>query len=187
MGQDLMKTSLTQRLHPSGVEVATFQIAKDRGYDLVQYKAKGQPARVQVSRGHVRVYGWDDSSLFDFTITNDTAAGTFLGSVLTPDLIIIHDCIEIAQPREDDPHLSHTDLSTFGYRDRFAFVQQQLRMIDLPKIKPVQNYRIDMAPDLWNRIDGRLCNGLVYRKSSAPSHEPILVARWYAEIPSGLP
>lgn len=183
-----MKQSLTQSLHPSGCETSTYAHAVSRGYDLVQAKAKGHPCRVQISRGFVRLYGWDDAALGDFTIERDDVAGTFLGVMVNPNLTIIHDCVEIAQPRgEDDPHLTYTDLSTYGYRDRFAFVKQQLTRADLPILKPVQNYRIDVAQSLWDHLDLDVACGLVYRKSTAPLREPILVARKYPEVVGGLP
>lgn len=182
-----MNNSITASLHPSGVQTVTYARAVELGYDLVQAKARGQPCRIQVSRGCVRVYGWADEPLQDYTIDNTLSAGTFLGIRVNPTLLIIHDCVEIAQEQADHPRLSYTDLASYGYRDRFAFVKQQLTMIDLPCLRAVQNYRIDTAQALWDRLDMTISNGVVYRKSTAPLREPILVARKYPEVNGGLP
>lgn len=176
---------------PESVKETTYANAVAEGYDIVQIKLKGEPCRIVIAKGEVRVYGYNDQPIKDFVITNQTACCVFLGAFFPgfykSTMIFIIDCIEIGQIPEDYPHISWTSLFDFSYRDRFAFVKQQLSLMDVPFMKAVGNYPINTAADLWTKLDPEATCGVVYRQSKGKINAPVLVTRKYSEIIGGLP
>lgn len=169
---------------------STYAQAVAAGCDIVQYKYKGLQCRCVISRGYARIYDPWGSDFTSFTIENNNACCTLLGDYFGPprhqlSWITVYDCLEVGQQDPEHVALDWRDIRTFSYRDRFAFVRQQLDMVGLP-FKPVKNYPINMSNDLWNS-PAEHTNGLIWRRSKDSALHPVYIARRYDEMPGGLP
>ena len=168
----------------------TFAEAVAKGYDLVQAKARGEACEIRIADGKVDITGYNGYLLTSFTIENTTIITTFLGVYFPVDkfpqqLTILLDCILVGE--HSDTVDGTTSLVAKPYRERFGWVKTQLALIDLPQIKPVVNYRIDKAGELWDHLDMTYSNGIIYRKSSDHATGKLYAARKYKEVPGGLP
>lgn len=155
------------------------------GCNLVQPKYSGRWCRIVISRGLARVYDVNKEFLCAWD-TPFEACCMLVGDFFSEDRIIAWDCWSICEQPKDALRLEDTSLETFGYRDRYAFLMQQVGRVQAP-LKLPQNYPIAQAQDVWDKLDPEETCGLIYRRASDPVKSPIRVARKYKEMPGGLP
>lgn len=178
---------------PQLYRTCTLAEALTDGCDIVQQKYQGLWVRVEVAHGRADVYDRDGNSPTWFDVKNPDLACTLIGDLFGPprheiSRIIIWDCWRVGQPESGEDarpgRLEWTSLEKFTYRDRYAFIRQQLDQIGLPLV-PVKNYPIATAGNLWN-IQGPDTCGLVFRRSKDPVEVVLKIARWYREMPRAL-
>jgi hypothetical protein len=168
---------------------STLAEAVAAGCDIVQPKLRGLWCRVVVSRGSARVYSTKDEELTYFDVPKDNVHAVFVGDYFGPprhelSKIVVWDCWSIG---DDDPEGARpvwTDLKTYSYRDRFAFMKVSHSQIGLP-LHVIKNYPITNAHILWSDPNPDWC-GLVFRSSKDPVRVPVRVCRRYDEAPRAL-
>lgn len=169
---------------------STFAEAMADGCDLVQPKYAGLWCRVEVLHGLAKVFDPQGEILTYVDIKSRDVACTLIGDLFGPprhdvSTIVVWDCWEVGQVDTEYWRPEYTNLRSFAYRDRFAFVKQQIQQIGLPFV-PVRCYRMSDAEKLWTAAAEDVC-GLVYRRMKDSVMMPLRVARRYKELPGQLP
>lgn len=171
-------------------QTSTLADAIAAGCDIVQPKYSRLWCRVEVSRGTVRIYDDFREELHFADGVNESACCTLIGNYFGPPAcpgikVVVWDCWSLCQQPLDVVRLEENSLETFSYRDRFAFVKQQLHLLNLPWLTAVKNFPITAAPDLWDSPNAETC-GLVFRRSRDAVGATLFVARKYEGMPGGL-
>ncbi len=166
--------------------------AKEMGCDIVQYKYRGNPCRVVVTRGFARVYDRDEAQIDAYELADERACSHLLGSYFKsgsePRLVYLFDCLEVGQQPSDALRIDWTDVKQWTYRDRYAMLKQQHALLNLSahfRLAPC--YRLDRAAELWDHpaFFDHAC-GVVFRTSKAPFQPELYFKPKYKEVPGGL-
>ncbi len=104
------------------------------------------------------------------------------------------DCHTIAEQPAEHVRMETTDVRNYPYRDRFALARErvaEMRNLTGCNLALIDNFRIADVEGVWSSLPHRnttlKVTGVVYRKTSARWGEPVLVSRWYPEMPGEVP
>ena len=175
----------------------TYTNALTLGYNAVQVKYGGEHVRIEMSRGQGRIYSARDGRPVDSFELDDGPVVTLFGNYLVADgakTVIVWDCLRIGDQPYDNVRLEYSDVRSYSYRNRYALARERLgecRNVRGLTLFLIETFRVEQAPDLWTTLPDRntrlKVTGIVYRKTNATGDEPVLVSRWYPELPSGIP
>ncbi len=175
----------------------TYANALTLGYNLVQVKYGGLACRAEVSRGFGRIYAMNGgANCGDFSLDDGpacTLVGDYYPHLDTKDFVV-WDSLAIAEQPTDHVRMETTDVRNYPYRDRFALARErvgEMRNLTGCSLALIDNFRIADVAEMWSSLPRRnttlKVTGVVYRKTSARWGEPVLVSRWYPEMPGGVP
>ena len=152
---------------------ATFEEARDAGYDVLQLKYDGWWARVEIAAGRGEVYS-RTARLVTTITTNPNVVGTFIGEYM------------FGTQWSQDPSrqgkiflfdvwkTGNTYLNTYTYRDRYGVLRANLPLLGSP-FELVANYPILSYSEIWtNKVETGEYEGVVFRRRLAPVDDLIL-------------
>lgn len=152
---------------------ATYEEARDAGYDVLQLKYDGWWARVEIKAGKGDIYS-RTSRLVTSITTNPDVDGTFIGEYM------------FGTQWSQDPsrqgkiflfdvwRLGNTHLATYTYRDRYGILRANHALLGVP-FELVLNYPILSYDNVWStQVESGQYEGVVFRRRLAPVDDLIL-------------
>lgn len=177
------------KLTPQTYLPSTLTDAVTSGCDTCQYKYNGTWVRVEFSRGFLRVTDGTGTPVecpWNWSEVNPDACASLIGNLLLDrSRIVLWDCWSVCGEFDSDVRTTYTNIEKYTYRERYALMTIQVKMLKNPQIGVLNNYSIKAAKTLWGEPKPETC-GLVFRDSMAPVGVTLKVARRYSEVPGEL-